>query len=127
MLSIFVEHLLVKQLGVKHLIIGDDFRFGNNRQGNFAMLQKAGEKFGFGVTDTKSYKMADCRISSTEIRKALQLDQLAVAEQMLGRKYSIIGRVVHGDKQGRDLGFSNGKRITKALRFSCVRGLRGAY
>jgi riboflavin kinase/FMN adenylyltransferase len=101
----FVEHLLVEKLGIKHLIIGDDFKFGRNRAGNFDMLKQAGEQFGFGVSDTASYKLADCRISSTEIRQALEQDRLDDAEKMLGRPYSIHGRVFHGDKRGRKLGF----------------------
>jgi riboflavin kinase/FMN adenylyltransferase len=101
----FVEQLLVKRLAVKHLIIGDDFHFGQNRQGNFDMLCQAGKKFGFSVTDTASFKLADCRISSTEIRQALEQNRLADAEKMLGRPYSIIGRVFHGDKRGREIGF----------------------
>ena len=119
----FVENLLVEKLDVKHLIIGDDFHFGKNRKGNFSMLVEAGEKFGFGVTDTKSYLMHDCRISSTEIRKALQQDNLLEAERMLGRPYQIIGRVVHGDKQGRDLGFPTANVLLKR----CVSPVKGVY
>lgn len=101
----FVEHLLVEKLGIKHLIIGDDFKFGKNRTGNFEMLQQAGTKFGFGVSDTASFKLSECRISSTEIRQALEKDRLDEAAAMLGRPYSIHGRVFHGDKRGRKLGF----------------------
>ncbi|MFT5759281.1 MAG: riboflavin kinase/FMN adenylyltransferase [Alteromonadaceae bacterium] len=101
----FIDKLLVKKLGIKRLIVGDDFHFGKNRVGNFEMLCEAGEKYGFEVFDTASYKMADCRISSTEIRYALEHDDLKSAELMLGRPYSIIGRVFHGDKRGRQLGF----------------------
>ncbi|MDN3651711.1 bifunctional riboflavin kinase/FAD synthetase [Thalassotalea ponticola] len=119
----FVEQLLVQKLGVKHLIIGDDFRFGKNRLGDFSMLQRAGQTFGFGVTDTKSFKLDQCRISSTEIRKALQQDDLAEAQTMLGRKYSIRGRVVHGDKQGRHLGFPTANVLLKR----CVSPIRGVY
>ncbi len=109
----FIEHLLVNKLGIKHLIVGDDFHFGKNRMGNFDMLCQAGKKFGFDVSDTTSYKMADCRISSTAIRKALEQDSLADAEQMLGREYSIIGRVFHGDKRGRQLGFPTANVLLK--------------
>ena len=101
----FIEQLLVKKLAVKHLIIGDDFHFGKNRTGNFAMLQQAGQKFAFEVSDTASYKMANCRISSTEIRQALEQDRLSDAQVMLGRPYAIVGRVFHGDKRGREIGF----------------------
>ncbi|WNC73338.1 bifunctional riboflavin kinase/FAD synthetase [Thalassotalea psychrophila] len=119
----FIEDLLVNKLGVKHLIIGDDFRFGKNRLGDFSMLKSAGVKFGFDVTDTKSYKMLECRISSTEIRRALQQDELHDAELMLGREYSIIGRVVHGDKQGRNLGFPTANVLLKR----CVSPVAGVY
>jgi riboflavin kinase/FMN adenylyltransferase len=109
----FIEHLLVEKLGIKHLIVGDDFHFGKNRQGNFPMLCQAGQKLGFAVSDTASYKMADCRISSTAIRQALEHDELASAKQMLGREYSIIGRVFHGDKRGRQLGFPTANVLLK--------------
>ena len=101
----FIEDLLVKELGIKSLIVGDDFRFGKNRKGNYNMLLEAGKASGFNVSDTASYKILDQRISSTEIRKALEKDDLEQAEMMLGRPYSIIGRVFHGDKRGRQLGF----------------------
>lgn len=109
----FIETLLVKKLGVKHLIVGDDFHFGKNRVGDFAMLSAAGKVFGFEVTDTASCKMVGCRISSTAIRKALEQDDLIAAESMLGRPYSIIGRVFHGDKRGRQLGFPTANVLLK--------------
>jgi len=109
----FIEQLLVKQLGIKHLIIGDDFRFGKNRVGDFNLLKQAGEKLSFAVSDTASFKLADCRISSTQIRNALVHDKLADAEKMLGRAYSIIGRVFHGDKRGRQLGFPTANVLLK--------------
>lgn len=101
----FIEDLLVKKLGIKSLIVGDDFRFGENRKGNYQMLLEAGKGFGFNVSDTASYKILEQRISSTEIRQALEKDELQQAEIMLGRPYSILGRVFHGDKRGRQLGF----------------------
>jgi len=109
----FIEHLLVEKLGIKHLIIGDDFHFGKNRVGDFAMLSQAGKDFGFGVTDTASCKMANCRVSSTAIREALQQDNLTDVENMLGRPYSIIGKVFHGDKRGRQLGFPTANVLLK--------------
>jgi len=101
----FIEDLLFSKLGIKSLIVGDDFRFGKNRVGNYKMLLEAGKKMGFSVSDTASYKILEQRISSTEIRRALEKDDLMQAEVMLGRPYSIIGRVFHGDKRGRQLGF----------------------
>jgi riboflavin kinase/FMN adenylyltransferase len=119
----FVEQLLVAKLGVKHLIIGDDFCFGKGRKGNFEMLQQAGNEFNFQVSDTKSFKLQDCRISSTEIRQALERNDLASAKQMLGRSYSIFGRVVHGDKLGRTIGFPTANVLLKR----CVSPVSGVY
>jgi len=77
------------------------------------MLSKAGKKFGFDVTDTASCKMANCRVSSTAIRQALEQDNLNDVENMLGRPYSIIGKVFHGDKRGRQLGFPTANVLLK--------------
>lgn len=118
----FIEQLLVKELGIKHLIIGDDFRFGKNRQGDFTLLQKASKEFAFGLSDTASYKLENCRISSTAIRQALEHDDLDGAAKMLGRSYAISGRVVHGDKQGRKLGFPTANVLLKR-RVSPVSGV----
>lgn len=109
----FIANLLVEKLGIKHLIVGDDFHFGKNRRGDFTMLTEAGRHFGFEVTDTASCKMANCRISSTAIREALEHDNLTVVENMLGRPYSIIGKVFHGDKRGRQLGFPTANVLLK--------------
>ena len=109
----FIEHLLVEKLGIKHLIVGDDFHFGKNRAGDFSMLTQAGKTYGFDVSDTASCKMANCRVSSTAIRKALEQDNLIDVENMLGRTYSIIGKVFHGDKRGRQLGFPTANVLLK--------------
>ncbi|WP_159821427.1 bifunctional riboflavin kinase/FAD synthetase [Colwellia sp. 20A7] len=109
----FIEHLLVEKLGIKHLIVGDDFHFGKDRIGDFTMLSQAGKRFGFEVTDTASCKMEDCRVSSTAIRAALDKDDLVNVENMLGRPYSIIGKVFHGDKRGRQLGFPTANVLLK--------------
>lgn len=101
----FIEQLLVKQLGVRHLVVGDDFRFGAKRQGDFAMLQQAGQRYGFTVDSTESFCLNTQRISSTLVREALATGDLAHAAQMLGRPFSITGRVSHGEKKGRQLGF----------------------
>ncbi len=101
----FIEHILIKKLNVKHLVIGDDFHFGKTRRGNFSMLQEAGKIFGFRVEDTRSIIQNEQRISSTLIRDALGAGDLNSAASMLGRDYSVCGRVAHGDKRGRLLGF----------------------
>ncbi|UTV27275.1 bifunctional riboflavin kinase/FAD synthetase [Photobacterium atrarenae] len=101
----FVRRLLVKQLGVKFLVVGDDFRFGQGRRGDFATLVAAGKEFGFTVVSTHSFCVSAQRVSSTAIREALANDDLPLAESLLGRPYSISGRVSHGRKLGRTIGF----------------------
>lgn len=101
----FIEKGLVKQLNVKFLSIGDDFKFGAKRQGNFAMLQAAGKRFGFEVEDNRTFCHDEQRISSTAIREALAQDDLCLAEDLLGKPYRIFGRVIHGNKLGRTIGF----------------------
>lgn len=101
----FIEDWLVRKLNVKFLSIGDDFKFGSKRQGNFALLQQAGEKFGFTVEDSRSFCLDELRISSTAIREALANDDLKLAEKLLGRPYRILGRVIHGNELGRTIGF----------------------
>ena len=85
--------------------VGADFRFGAGRKGDFAMLQAAGEKYGFGVEAMPTHADAGERVSSSAVRAALAAGQLDRAASLLGRPYSIAGRVVHGDKIGRTLGF----------------------
>ncbi|TPQ26278.1 bifunctional riboflavin kinase/FAD synthetase [Methylomonas koyamae] len=101
----FIADILVRRLNVKHLVIGDDFHFGKARRGNFALLQHRGETYGFSVEDSHSFELAGSRVSSTLIRDALGEGDLAQAKSMLGRDYSVCGRVAHGDKRGRELGF----------------------
>jgi len=101
----FIEDWLVRKLNVTFLSIGDDFKFGAKRQGNFALLQQAGEQFGFVVEDNRSFCLDALRISSTAIREALANDDLTLAEKLLGRPYRILGRVIHGNELGRTIGF----------------------
>lgn len=101
----FIQDLLVDGLGVRHLVIGDDFRFGRGRTGDFDVLQESGKKHGFSVENTDTYMVKGERVSSTRVRQALDLGQLELAEQLLGRTYSIGGKVAHGDKRGRTWGF----------------------
>lgn len=99
----FVQRLLVDGLGVEHLVVGDDFRFGAGREGDFAYLQRAGQAHGFTVTDTPTCATDDERVSSTRIRAVLQQGDLVQAQALLGRPYRISGRVRHGAKLGRQL------------------------
>ncbi|RTZ15064.1 bifunctional riboflavin kinase/FAD synthetase [Vibrio aquaticus] len=119
----FISDLLVKRLGVKFLVVGDDFCFGRGRKGNFAMLQEAGKKYGFEVVSTQSFRLQQLRVSSTAIRKALASDKLDVAAEMLGRDYSISGRVSHGRKLGRTIGFPTANIPLKR----CVSPVSGVY
>lgn len=101
----FISDLLVEKLGVKYLAVGDDFRFGAGRQGDFLLLQKAGAEYGFEVVSTETFCDGGKRISSTAVRQALAVDDLALAQSLLGHPFTISGRVVHGDALGRTLGF----------------------
>jgi len=101
----FIEQVLVEKLGVKYLVVGDDFRFGMNRAGNFEMLVNAGKQYGFQVVSMHTFEIDAERVSSTRIRKALEKGDMSEAEKLLGRRYRMSGRVAHGEKLGRELGF----------------------
>ncbi|WP_439503724.1 bifunctional riboflavin kinase/FAD synthetase [Methylophaga sp.] len=101
----FIQKLLVEGLNVRYLVVGDDFRFGKDRQGDFALLQQVGKQHGFQVVNMHTFAIDDMRVSSTRIREALQDGDLAVAEKLLGRPYRMSGRVAHGDKRGRKMGY----------------------
>jgi len=101
----FIDRLLVDGLGVRFLLVGDDFRFGHDREGDFGLLQAVGHQHGFAVENLHTIKHGEERISSTRIREALARGDLDHARHLLGRAYSICGRVGHGDKRGRTIGF----------------------
>ncbi|MCU7918392.1 MAG: bifunctional riboflavin kinase/FAD synthetase [Candidatus Thiodiazotropha sp. (ex Epidulcina cf. delphinae)] len=101
----FVEELLVQGLGARFLSVGDDFRFGRGRQGDFELLQRMGRRHGFEVENMNTYKLDADRVSSTRIRELLTQGDLKTAAQCLGRPYRICGRVAHGDERGRTIGF----------------------
>ena len=102
----FVEQILVDTLAVKKLIVGDDFRFAKNREGDYHTLIDAGKQYGFDVSMTETFNTDQERVSSTLIREALAKGNMSKATKLLGRPYRITGRVVHGDKRGRRLGFA---------------------
>ncbi len=102
----FVKDILIKKLNMKHLIVGEDFRFGYKRQGDYELLQTLAQRYGFGLS--KAIVINDSkgeRISSTRVRSLLAAGQFAEANALLGHPYVMIGRVVHGEKLGRTLGF----------------------
>ena len=101
----FIEKILVEKLAIKALVIGDDFQFGHDRKGNLQLLQEYGAKHGFEVDTLDTHHMDETRISSTRVREALVSGDLKACKNMLGRDYQICGRVAHGDKRGRTIGF----------------------
>ncbi len=119
----FVEELLLRGLSVKHFVVGDDFRFGCDRTGDYSMLRAAGEKHGFTVVNTHTYELDGERISSSRVRSVLENNQLDKAAQLLGRTYTVSGRVMHGQKLGRQLGVPTAN--VRMHRFPCP--LRGVY
>jgi len=101
----FIEQILVRRLGIRHLVVGDDFRFARGRAGTFAHLEAGGRSHGFGVEQVGSVTVGGIRVSSTAIRNALASGDLAIVRQLLGRPYRMVGRVRHGERLGRQLGF----------------------
>lgn len=101
----FVETILVRGLGVSYLIVGDDFRFGYGRKGDFHQLCAMGQHYGFKVSDTRTVAHDCARISSTRIRALLASGQLSAAAELLGQPFMIMGRVRPGQRLGRTLGF----------------------
>ncbi|MFO8023549.1 bifunctional riboflavin kinase/FAD synthetase [Thiohalophilus sp.] len=101
----FIQQVLVDGLGVKYLVVGDDFRFGRGRAGNIDDLRAAGDEHGFTVVNMHTFEIDGERVSSTRIRQALEAGDMGAAERLLGRDYRMSGRVAHGDRLGRQLGF----------------------
>lgn len=101
----FIERILVKGMHVKWLIVGEDFRFGSRRAGDLALLMEAGKRYGFEVEALPTVLNAGTRISSSAVREALACGDFAQVKQMLGHPYTISGRVIHGQKLGRNIGF----------------------
>jgi len=118
----FIDDILVKALGVRYVLVGDDFRFGAQRAGDYAMLDAAGSAQGFDVARMQSYEVHGIRVSSSAVREALAAGDMERTAALLGRPYAISGHVVHGRKLGRQLaqstpGAGDGFR-TLNLRFS---------
>jgi riboflavin kinase/FMN adenylyltransferase len=101
----FVEKLLLADLNVRHVVVGDDFRYGAKAEGTIDSLRAAGESQGFGVEQVDPFIVDGVRVSSTAIRERLERGDCAGAARLLGRRYRMIGRVAHGERLGRTLGF----------------------
>ena len=109
----FIQQVLCDGLGARYVLVGDDFRFGQGRAGDYALLDAAGESLGFDVARMNSYEVHKQRVSSSLVREALGQGRMQDAARLLGRPYCISGHVVHGRKLGRTLGFK-----TLNLRFA---------
>ncbi len=109
----FIDTVLLRGLGARYVLVGDDFRFGARRAGDYAILDQAGLAQGFDVARMNSYEVHGLRVSSSAVREALGQGRMNDAARLLGRAYRISGHVLHGRKLGRELGFP-----TLNLRFS---------
>jgi len=118
----FVQELLVDGLGTRFLLVGDDFRFGRGREGDFALLEAMGREHGYTVQDLNTVTHGGERVSSTRIREALARGDLGLARHLLGRPYRICGRIGHGDKRGRTIGYPTAN-INLHRRVSPLRGV----
>jgi riboflavin kinase / FMN adenylyltransferase len=100
----FVQKVLLDGLAVQHLEVGDDFRFGCDRAGDFAFLQRAGQQHQFTLEEAVTVAQGGLRVSSTRVRDALSVGDFAAVEVLLGRPFQIAGRILHGQKLARQLG-----------------------
>ncbi|CAL4320016.1 Bifunctional riboflavin kinase/FMN adenylyltransferase [Buchnera aphidicola (Protaphis terricola)] len=101
----FVKKILIKKLNIKFIISGEDFKFGSKRNGNISFLEKISKKYNFSIIKIKSIYKNNIKVSSTNIRKYLLKNDIESAKLLLGRRFSIIGRVIYGKQIGRKLGF----------------------
>ena len=118
----FIRRILVHTLNVRHLVIGDDFRFAQDREGHLQTLQRAGRSLDFSVEQMSSVIVDDERVSSTAVRNALDEGDLARARKLLGRDYRMSGRVIRGQKLGRELGYPTAN-VNLNRRRSAVMGI----
>jgi riboflavin kinase/FMN adenylyltransferase len=119
----FVQQILVDGLGLKYLSVGDDFRFGKNRAGDFNLLRDAGASHGFEVCAHKTFKLGGERVSSGRLREAIKAGDFISAKQLLGEPYTIAGSVETGQRLGRTIGFPTANIELDAPRFA----VQGVY
>ena len=110
----FVQGILVKKLGVKKALVGEDFRFGRDRQGDLALLRRLGRRLGFGVRMIRPLRFRGQQVSSTRVRELIQAGRIQESSDLLGRYYGIMGAVVRGDGRGKTLGFPTANLQTDA-------------
>ncbi len=118
----FIDQVLIQGLAVRYLVVGDDFRFGCDRSGDYDLLRAASKDHDFEITDTHTYEIEGRRVSSTRIRAELEAGRFAMAEQLLGKPYTISGRVVYGQQLGRQLGVPTANVLLRRYR-SPLRGV----
>ncbi len=114
--QIFCDRVLINGLGIRHLVVGDDFRFGSDRKGDFKLLQAVGQQQGFSVEHTATFRWHSQRVSSTRIRHHLELSEFEEAETLLGRPFFMSGRVTHGQKLGRTIGVPTANLLPKRVK-----------
>ncbi|MBS9404905.1 bifunctional riboflavin kinase/FAD synthetase [Halomonas sp. TRM85114] len=119
----FIERVLIDGLGVRHLVVGDDFRFGCDRRGDFHLLTEVGEARGFHVEHTRTFTLDDERVSSSRVRTMLASGNFAAASRLLGRPYRLDGRVVPDQQLGRTIGVPTANLPQPALSLA----LQGVY
>ncbi len=112
----FVDQVFVDGLGVRYVVLGDDFRFGNDRQGDYQFIREQGERYGYEAGPTPTETLDGERVSSTRIREALEAADFSLAEQLLGRPYSISGKVVYGRQLGKSIGTPTANLELRRLR-----------
>lgn len=124
--SDFSTQIIGATLQPRHLVIGDDFRFGHQRQGDFALLQETGARSGFSVEATPTVLVDGERVSSTRVRQALASGDHALVKRLLGHPYTMLGRIRRGDQRGRQFGFPTAN-IYLHRRLTPVRGVYTVY
>lgn len=125
--SHFVHHLLLEKLNVKLLIVGEDFHFGHSREGDLAFLEVCAQKNGFILEMADTQLLEGTRISSTRVREALKRNDLGLAEKLLGRLYTVSGKVIHGDKQARQWGFPTANLTVHRSILPTLLPVKGVY
>ena len=112
----FLERIFVRGLGVRYIVLGDDFRFGNDREGDIKLIKQQGLRYGYEAGSTETFELEGERVSSTRIRRALADGDFVLGERLLSRPYRISGKVVYGRQLGRELGFPTANMELHRLR-----------
>jgi riboflavin kinase/FMN adenylyltransferase len=112
----FISRIFVEGLGARYIVVGDDLRFGHDREGDYLLMKAAGERYGFQTMHTATLGVSGTRVSSTRIREALENADFALAADLLGRPYSVTGKVIRGEQLGRQLGVPTANLELRRLR-----------